>query len=90
MGHKNYLITYTVKSKSGSILRDRKKIKVKNRVNDFDAQVKLEGFMKKKHPDFGLLIVHDCKEENPFNNMFGDSFNNMFGGNDIFDIFKKK
>jgi hypothetical protein len=68
---KNFIIEYTIKNKSGAILKNGK-MKVKNKMTSLDAQIKFEVFLKKKYNNFGQLIVHECYEENSFNNIFGD------------------
>ena len=69
----NYIIKYTILSKSGSVLKDGE-IKAKNKYNKLDAKIKLEIYLQKKHPDFGSLIIHSCTEENVFFDMFKDIF----------------
>jgi len=72
---KNYIIEYSVKDKNGSIIINNKKMKAKNKINSLDAQISFEEFLKKKHLNFGKLIVHKCEEEsimNMFGGVFGD------------------
>lgn len=73
MTYKNYLCEYTAKDKNGKVLRGGK-MRVKNRMSEVDAQVKLEAWLKKKHPDFGWLVVHKCYVDNIFSEFFGDVF----------------
>ncbi len=72
----NFIIEYTVKSTSGHVLKQGT-IRAKNRASEFEAKVKTEAWLKKKHSDFGSLIIHGCREENPFGDIFG--FKSPFG-----------
>jgi hypothetical protein len=76
---KTFIIEYKILDKNNLILKEGK-IKVKNKINRFEAQCGLEEFLKKKYLNFNQLIIKDCKEENPFNSIFGDIFgkNNPF------------
>ena len=80
MNNKNYIIEYTAKAKNGMVLKSGK-MRAKNRMSSFEAQVKFEKWLENKYDNFGKLIVHSCKEENPLNGIFGDIFgsNNPFG-----------
>ena len=73
MQQKNYLIKYTAKAKNGAVLKSGT-MRAKNKYSSIEAQVKFEDYLKKKYPDFGKLIVHECTEENPFSSIFGDIF----------------
>ena len=66
-----YIIEYTIFNKDYPI-KDGK-MKVKNRVNEFDAKVKLESFLKKNY-DFTRLVIHSCTEDTL------DVFDRLFGG----------
>lgn len=70
---KNYIINYTARDRKGNVLKAGK-MRVKNKANKFMAQVKFEEYLKRKHPNFGQLVVHDCREDNPFNELFGGIF----------------
>ena len=82
MKNKDFLIDYTVYAKNGTILKENGTMKVKNKSDRLEAQIKFEEFLKKKYSDFGKLIVHKCTEENIFNNPFGDIFKNSSFGDD--------
>lgn len=75
MEHKNYIIDYTVRDKSGDIIKHGK-MKVKNKKDSFEAQIKLEAYLKKKYFNFSQLIVNKCSVENPLSSIFGDIFSN--------------
>jgi hypothetical protein len=76
MTYRNYIIEYTAKAKNGAVLKSGK-IRAKNRLSEFEAQVKFEELLKKKYSDFGQLIVHKCYVDNPLSSIFCD----IFGGN---------
>jgi hypothetical protein len=69
----NFLIKYTVYSNRGSEIKSGK-IRVKNKMSSMHAQFELEKYLKKKHVNFAKLVVHDCVEDNPINDLFGDIF----------------
>lgn len=77
---KIYIIEYTVKSKNDVILKTGK-IKVKNKLSELDAKIKLEQYLQKKYSDFNQLIIHNCNIFNPLSEIFGDT-------NEVNDIFK--
>lgn len=70
---KNYIIKYTVKDLQGHVIKAGK-MRAKNKENKFMAQVKFEEYLKRKHPDFERLIVHECYEDHMINNIFSDIF----------------
>jgi len=74
MARKNYIIEYTIEDKSRIVIKHGK-MKVKNKENEIEAQIKFEAYLKKKYSNFGQLIVHKCSVDNSFNNIFGDIFN---------------
>lgn len=76
MTRKNYIVNYTVKAINGVILKSGT-MKVKNKSSEFEAKVKFEEWLRKKHPNFGALIIHNCRPENFFDDIFGGS--NPFG-----------
>lgn len=65
----NYLIKYEVHSTIGGVLK-KGTMKVKNKESSIQAQVHLERYFKIKLKYFGRLIVHSCKQENSFSEMF--------------------
>ena len=77
MNYKNYIITYTIYNESGKVIKSGK-MKVKNKLNDLDAKVKLEIYLKSKNKMMESLIIHSCKENNIFNEFFGDFESNPF------------
>ena len=46
------------------------KIRVKNRYTELQAKIGLEAYLRRKHEGFCGLIIHDCREENPFSDIF--------------------
>ncbi len=68
----NFIIQYTAKSKSGAVLAQGK-VRAKNKATKFEAQVMFEEHLRKKHTDFGMLIIHSCLEER-VSDIFGDIF----------------
>jgi hypothetical protein len=85
---KTFLIKYDVRLKDASGLFG-KEMKIKNRLSGFQAQCRLEEFLKKKFSNFESLIVKSCKEDysGVFGNMFGagadgfpSGFSDIFGG----------
>jgi hypothetical protein len=68
----NFLIKYKILDTNNNLLKNGT-IKVKNKVNQLDAKVKLEIYFKKKYPKMGKLIVESCIEDNLFS-FLGDIF----------------
>lgn len=62
MHKKTFIINYTLKNKSGQIIKDGK-MRVKNKISKFEAQCSFEEYLKKKHKDFGYLEIHQCYED---------------------------
>lgn len=77
-----FIIEYTCLSKSGKVLQDGK-MRVKNKATKFEAQASFEEFLKKKHQDFGRLIIIKCTEEFDLFKNLGD----IFGGENPFNKF---
>ena len=75
MQQKTFIINYTVTSNQGKTLKSDGVIKVKACYTSLQAMVKLEQYMKRKYSYFGKLVVHSCKEENPYLGFFNDLFN---------------
>lgn len=69
----NYKIKYTVKNGGGNVVKSGSII-VKNTADKIAAQIKLEAYLRKKHPSFYCLIVHDCEQHNPINDFFNGIF----------------
>ena len=60
---KTYLISYNIYFSDGTISQEHE-IKVKNAYNKVHSQIKLEGYLKKKHKDnFKALHVISCNED---------------------------
>lgn len=73
----NYLIRYTVKNKNGLIIK-RGEMRVKNKLSEFEAKCSFEEYLKRKHPEFGSLIIHECKVD------FLGGLGNIFGKDNPF------
>jgi hypothetical protein len=67
----NWIVRYTQYSVAGTVIADGQ-IRVKNRPNRFVAQCSLEDYLKRKHPDAGKLIIHECATDSV--SIFGDIF----------------
>lgn len=86
---KNYIIKYTVYDKNSVVLKTGK-MKVKNRLSEFEAKCKFEEYLKKKYNNFNKLVIHDCSLDNPLGSLndnmsnFNDLFGNLFGENNPF------
>lgn len=67
----DFKIKYTVYDKLNNVVK-WDEIKVKNKINEFDAKVKLEIFLKKKYPNFNRLKIHECRKDilSYFDSMF--------------------
>lgn len=70
---KNYIIDYMAKDKKGNVLKSGK-IRVKNKDNEFVAQVEFEKYLQRNYPNFGQLIVNSCVEDNMVNQLFEEIF----------------
>ena len=84
--NKTYLVKYRVILEGANPIED-KEIKVKNSLSGVEAQIKLEGYLKKKYENFKQLIVSECKEDYDLGNLFGglgDNFGDLFAGGNLF------
>lgn len=79
MMKKNYIINYICYSTSGLVLHEGK-MRVRNRVSDFDAKCSLEDFLKRKYENFGKLVVLSCVVDVGLNELF----DGIFGSNNPF------
>lgn len=86
MANKTFLIEVVVYDVQDFVLFEGT-MRAKNKENEFVAKCGLEEHLKKKHATFDRMVVKSCKEENPFNNIFGNGIFDSF--NDIFKGFKK-
>lgn len=68
-------IEYTVYLKSGDI---NGKMRIKNCMDTLHAQIRLEGYLMRKHKDFKQLVVHSAREEFDIDNAFGGIFKDIF------------
>jgi len=66
---KTFIISYTTFTPTGRIIKEGK-IKVKNQLSDLNAKVNLESYLKRKHPNFGYMVVKTCYEDNDIFNYF--------------------
>jgi len=79
MTKKNYILRYTAIDINRYPVK-RGNMRVRNSINELDAKVRLEAYLKKKYPGVDKLIVYACKKENYFTSIFGDIFrSNPFG-----------
>ena len=78
--NKTYLLDYHILTKSGKRLKSNKPARVSNAMSDLHAKIKLETFLKKKHPGFDKLIIDKCVEDYDGSN-FIDFFNDITKGN---------
>lgn len=77
MKYHDFIINYTLKDKSGNVI-EKKKVRAKKKMSKFEAMASFEEYLKKKHPDFGSLVVHSCEHDNPLTDLL--SGRNPFGG----------
>lgn len=87
---KTYIIKYIAQDKIGRTIK-KGEFKVKNKESSIQAQIAFEDYLKRNYLQFNKLIVHDCKEDIGFDNLFGDKKNGDFDnpfGNIFGDIFK--
>ena len=70
----NFIIDYSVFRSDNTLIKSGQII-VKNKLSAIAAKIALEGYMKKKHNDFGYLIISNC------NTHYGvrDTLNDIFG-----------
>ena len=70
---KTYNVKYEIELTNDKIIHS-KEINVKNCENGVHAQIKLEGYLKKKYSNFKKMVVHSCNEDvmSAFNEMFGN------------------
>jgi hypothetical protein len=71
MNRKTYIIDYSAYDIDGILLKTGT-IKVKNRVMEIDAKVSLEGYLRRKIPNFHRMVVTGCREDSPW--FFGELF----------------
>ncbi len=84
--NKTYVVKYRILLEDSNPVED-KETKVKNCFSGVQAQIKLEGYLKKKYSSFKQLIVSECKEDFDLGNLFGDMGNNfgdLFAGGNLF------
>lgn len=77
MNYRDYLISYTIYDNSGKVIKSSR-MKVKNKLNEMDAKVKLEVYLKSKNKMMDRLVIHSCSEDNIFNEIFGNFDSNPF------------
>ena len=82
MNKKKYVLKYEIILEGADPIKG-KEINIKNCFNEFNAKVRLEGYLKKKYVNFKSLVVTECKED--IMGIFGDMFSK--DGNDIFSQF---
>lgn len=70
----NYIIDYEIHLKDGGVIRN-KTIRVKNQPFAASAEISLEKYLKRHHPNFQALRVISCREDRIM-----DIFNNIFNG----------
>lgn len=73
----DYLIKYTCYSQVNTVLSSGT-IRAKRKENEFMAKVGLENFMRRKHPDFGHLVIHSCREDYGLPDFFNDIFGTKY------------
>lgn len=56
----HYMIDYTLQNKQGEIIKSGQ-MKVKDKINPLEAEVKLELHMVNTYPSFGKLTIHNCE-----------------------------
>lgn len=66
---KTYLIVYTVYDNDNIVIHTGK-LKAKNKMSEFDAKVKTEDHLKKKYPNFHRLVIHQCRQDSIFGDIF--------------------
>lgn len=59
---KSELEDYTIYFTNGQCIRN-KKANVKNCLNELQAKMKLNEYLKQKHPDFKELVINTCTED---------------------------
>jgi hypothetical protein len=74
-----YLIEYSVYNSSGNVIKDHKKMRIKNKASELAAKIGLEKYLERKIEGFSHMVIHKCEVENPFQSMFGDIPDNPFG-----------
>lgn len=68
---KIFLITYKLFDKSNQVIASGQ-FKVKNKSTEFEAKCSFEEYLKRKHTNFGRLVITKCDEENLFKSILGD------------------
>jgi hypothetical protein len=69
----NFIIDYTILRADKTVLKVGQII-VKNKLSEIQAKVMLEEYLRKKHPEFGFLIVNACLEHTEMRDMLNDIF----------------
>ena len=60
MQRHNYMIQYTLVNKQGELIKSGQ-MKVKDKINPLEAEVKFEMYMLNTYPSFGKLTIHNCE-----------------------------
>jgi hypothetical protein len=55
------MIQYTLQDKKGIVIKVGK-MKVIDKINPLEAEVKFEMFMLNTYPSFGKLTIHNCED----------------------------
>lgn len=61
MNNTTYVINYGIYFNNGDY--ESHKIKVKNCMSEIHSKIKLEEYLKKKHPNFKQLVVYSCVQD---------------------------
>ena len=73
----NYNVSYSIYNSNGGMIKSGEMI-VKNSFTPVEALVRLEGYLKRKHSDFGNMVVHSHKLHEEPKWPFGDVFKDIF------------
>jgi hypothetical protein len=68
-----YLIEYSVYDTNGVEIK-KGLMKVKNKANELEAKVSFEKYLRSQYPNFGKLIIHNCKSEQDIVGFITDLF----------------
>lgn len=79
---RNYIIEYNAYDKQNKLI-ERKKMRVKNKTNDYFAIVALSDYLSRKLENFDRLEVISCKVDDPT-----EDFLKGFKDSDPFNFFK--